>query len=200
MNDWHNDPDRASIENIVQQLKKPMHLDQSFELRVMSAVHAEALAKIDAAHSSPNEHWWNKRYALRFTALGGLAAAASIVAVIALSAIIASRTPQSAPNQQSSIAVSPEAAIVTHFVLVTDQAKQVYVVGDFNDWAKTKLVKTANQSAWTVAIPLKEGKHEYAFIVDDANGEHWVADPLSSKVEDEFGTESSIVRVGPASS
>jgi len=193
MNDWHNDPDRASIENIVRQLKKPMHLDESFELRVMSAVHAEALAKIDAAHAPANDHWWSKRYTLRFTALGGLAAAASIMAVIALTSIM-SRNPQSAVRQQSALS-NP-----VHFVLVNDQASQVFIVGDFNNWQKTKLVKAANESAWTVALPLPAGKHEYAFIVDDANGEHWVADPLSSKVEDEFGTESSIVRVGPASS
>ena len=186
MNDWHNDPDRASIEHIVRQLKKPMHLDESFELRVMSAVHAEALAKIDAAHAPANEHWWSRRYTLRFTALGGLAAAASIIAVLALSMTMTrAQTP-------------PSNAV--HFVLVNDQASQVFIVGDFNNWQKTKLAKAANESAWTVALPLQAGKHEYAFIVDDANGEHWVADPLSSKIEDEFGTESSIVRVGPASS
>ena len=194
MNDWQNDPDRASIENIVQQLKKPMRLDESFELRVMSAVHAEALAKIDAAHAPANEHWWSRRYTLRFTALGGLAAAASVAAVIALGSMLLSRNPQSAVSQQSAIS-NP-----VHFVLVNDQASQVYIVGDFNNWQKTRLTQTSNQSAWTVAIPLKAGKHEYAFIVHDSNGEHWVADPLSSKVQDEFGTESSIVRVGPASS
>ena len=75
MSDWQNDSDRAAIENMVRPLKKPFRLDDTFEVRVMSAVHAEALAKIDAVHSGehPNEHWWQKRYTLRFTPLGGLA-------------------------------------------------------------------------------------------------------------------------------
>lgn len=206
MNDWKNDPEQTGIENIIRSLKKPFHLDETFELRVMSAVHAEALAKIDAGHSSISDgHWWTKRYTLRFTALGGLAMAASLAVVIALAATMTNRTagnPGSAINRQASIAVSPEAAVVTHFILVNDNANQVYLVGDFNGWSKTRtpLRRTASQNAWTVSVPLGQGKHEYAFIVTDGNGEHWVADPLSAKVEDEFGTESSIVRVGPTSS
>ena len=201
MKDWHDDPESAGMENIIRALKKPLHLDETFELRVMSAVHAEALAKIDAGHAGRGEnHWWSKRYTLRFTALGGLAAAASIAVVIALAATVSTRSgpeAQSVVGQQSAIS-NP----TVHFVLVNESAKHVYLVGDFNDWSKkrTPLKRTANRSAWTVSIPLEAGKHEYAFIVDDGNGEHWVADPLSTKVEDEFGTESSIVRVGPTSS
>jgi len=205
MNDWHNDPDRAGIENIIRILKKPLHLDETFELRVMSAVHAEALAKIDADHSAEiDERWWTKRYTLRFTALGGFAAAASIAAVIALSAIGINRSsqPQSAVNPQSSMAVNPEATVVTHFILVHNNARQVYLVGDFNGWSRsqTPLKRAANKGAWTISIPLSEGKHEYAFIVADENGEHWIADPLTQPVQDEFGTESSIVRVDATSS
>lgn len=205
MNDWHKDPDRATIEQIVNRLKKPLRLDDAFELRVMSAVHAEAQAKIDAGRSAQmREHWWSKRYTLRFTALGGVAAAASIAAVIALTSIAINRSslPQAAANPQSSMAVGPGAAVPAHFILVSENARQVYLVGDFNGWSRTQtpLRRTANQSAWTVSIPLSAGKHEYAFIVDDGSGQHWVADPLTQPVEDEFGTESSIVRVGPTSS
>jgi len=199
MSDWQNDPERAGIENIVRSLKKPFHLDETFELRVMSAVHAEALAKVDADHAARIENWWTKRYTLRFTALAGLAVAASIVAVIALTATMLSRSPQSVIRQQSAVS-SVSAVPVVHFVLVNDNAKQVYLVGDFNNWSKTPLTRTASQNAWIVSVPLSSGKHEYAFIVNDETGEHWVADPLSTKVQDEFGTESSIVRVGPASS
>lgn len=197
MKDWDNEPERAGMQNIIAALKKPLHLDQTFELRVMSAVHAEALAKIDANHVRVQERWWSRRYTLRFTALGGLAAAASIIAVIALAATMATR---SSPPPQASLRQNSEFSIPVHFVLVNESARQVYLVGDFNDWSKTPLKRSVNQSAWTVSVPLQAGKHEYAFIVDDDNGEHWVADPLSTKVEDEFGTESSIVRVGLTSS
>jgi len=184
MSDWQKD------------LMKPFHLDETFELRVMSAVHAEALARTDTDHSAQRQSWWAKRYTIRFTALAGLAAAASIIAVVAVSAMMLSHNPQSSIRQQSAVSTVG----TTHFVLVNETAKQVYLVGDFNNWSKTPLTRSANQTAWTVSVPLNEGKHEYAFIVNDENGEHWVADPLSTKVEDEFGTESSIVRVGPTSS
>lgn len=188
MSDWQNESDRAAIENIVRPLKKAFRLDDTFEVRVMSAVHAEALAKIDAVHSRehPDERWWQKRYTLRFTPLGGLAIAASIFAVVALSTI---RPAENAGVQN------------VHFILVNESAKQVYLVGDFNGWAKkeTPLTRAANRNAWTVTVPLEKGRHEYAFIVTDENGEHWVADPLTPAVEDEFGTESSIVSVGATS-
>jgi hypothetical protein len=197
MKDWENEPESTGMQNIIAALKKPLSLDETFELRVMSAVHAEALAKIDSGHAEVEKRWWSRRYTLRFTALGGLAAAASVIAVIALAATMATR---SSPGPQSSLRQNSEFSIPVHFVLVNESARQVYLVGDFNDWSKTPLKRSVNQSAWIVSIPLQAGKHEYAFIVDDDNGEHWVADPLSTKVEDEFGTESSIVRVGPASS
>jgi hypothetical protein len=44
-----------------------------------------------------------------------------------------------------------------------------------------------------VSIALTPGRHEYAFVVD---GERWVADPFALTTRDEFGQESSVVRVG----
>jgi hypothetical protein len=41
-------------------------------------------------------------------------------------------------------------------------------------------------------VALTPGRHEYAFIV---NGTRWVADPLAVKTSDDFGTESSVIRV-----
>ena len=200
MSDWKNDPDRTAIENIVRPLKEPVRLDDTFDVRVMSAVHAAALAGIDAAHTKEREHaephWWNRSITLRFSALSGLAIAASIFGVIFLGATMLSR--REAPATVAAT-VKPADLQNVHFILVNGSAKQVYLVGDFNGWSKnqTPLVRAANQSAWTVSVPLTQGRHEYAFIISDENGEHWVADPLTPVVEDEFGTESSIVRVEP---
>jgi hypothetical protein len=44
-----------------------------------------------------------------------------------------------------------------------------------------------------VSVALTPGRHEYAFIVD---GKRWVIDPLAVKSSDDFGTESSVIRVG----
>lgn len=203
MSDWKNDPDRAAIENIVRPLKEPVRLDETFDVRVMSAVHAAALAGIDAAHTKEREHadphWWNKSVTLRFSALGGLAVAASIFGVIFLSATMLSHRAPSKAAATVAAATRPVDVQNVHFILVNGSAKQVFLVGDFNGWSKkqTPLTRAANENAWTVSVPLTQGRHEYAFIVADETGEHWMADPLTSVVEDEFGTQSSIVRVEP---
>jgi hypothetical protein len=198
MNDWQNEPRPAAIENIVRLLREHVRLDETFDVRVMSAVHAEALARVDAAHtertSSPTAAgWWRKQHTLRFSNLGALAIAASILAVIFLGSTTLSRLPA------TTAAARPANAQNVHFILVDGAAQQVYLVGDFNGWSKTEtpLVRAANGNSWTVAVPLSQGRHEYAFIVSDENGDRWVADPLGRIVEDEFGTESSVIRVEP---
>jgi hypothetical protein len=196
MMDWNDEPDRASMDKVITRLQAPMTLDETFDVRVMSAVHAAALASIDERASTEPDatHWWNRRFTVRFTAVGALAMAASIAGILLLSATMLSKSIDGlAPKRAAGIQN-------VHFILVNDRADQVYLVGDFNGWSKTQtpLVRAANNNSWTVSVPLTQGRHEYAFVVKDDAGEHWVADPLLPAVEDEFGTESSIVRVGSA--
>jgi 1,4-alpha-glucan branching enzyme len=86
-------------------------------------------------------------------------------------------------------------------VFVDPNATQVAVVGTFNQWRKdaTLLEATGVPGVWAVSVSLEAGRHEYAFVVD---GEKWSPDPFAPAITDEFGTESSIVRIGqaPASS
>jgi hypothetical protein len=199
MNDW-NEPTDNTIDRISEHLREPVKLDETFDVRVMSAVHAAALAGCDAsheqhAHAAAPRHWWNKRYTLSISPVGALALAASLIAVIYLGTL--ARTPdETAVATQT----APAKAQNVHFILVDDSAEQVFLVGDFNGWSKTAtpLARTANGSAWTVSVPLPSGRHEYAFVAKDARGERWSADPLTTPVEDEFGTLSSVVSVDAA--
>jgi len=89
---------------------------------------------------------------------------------------------------------------VVRFVFVDPRATSVELVGDFNEWSrgKTELGRSGAPGVWAVSVPLSPGRHEYAFII---NGSRWVADPLAVKSSDDFGTESSVIRVGtPANS
>jgi hypothetical protein len=200
MMDWNDEPDRASVEKIVSRLRAPVKLDETFDVRVMSAVHAAALAQVDAQHVADEETenaaapWWRKRYTLRLSAWSGLALAASIFGVMLVGARAMSGSIAHSP---AVVAQRPPDVQKVSFILVSESANQVWLVGDFNGWAKKDipLERTANGRAWTVSVPLTQGRHEYAFIVSDQNGEHWVADPLTPAVEDDFGTTSSIVRV-----
>jgi 1,4-alpha-glucan branching enzyme len=73
----------------------------------------------------------------------------------------------------------------------------VELVGDFNAWARgsAHLRQSGVPGVWAISVPLSPGRHEYAFII---NGTRWVADPLAVKASDDFGTESSVIRVGSA--
>ena len=207
MKEWNEE---SAIEKVVAKLREPVRLDDTFEVRVMSAVHAEALAQCDAkmaeheVQNQPIAAWWQRSYTLRFNALSGLAMAASIFGIMFLGATMLSRTHVTAPVAQvASVTDTPKPAPAqnVHFILVDGSARQVWLVGDFNGWSKkdTPLVRAANGNAWTVAVPLTQGRHEYAFIVADETGERWVADPLTRVHEDEFGTESSVVSVDGSS-
>jgi hypothetical protein len=202
MMDWNDEPDRASVDKIVNHLRAPVSLDETFDVRVMSAVHAAALAQVDAQHSANEASdeieapWWRKRYTVHLSAWTGLALAASIFGIMFVGARAMSRT-DAAPAAQTASVTKPADMRSVNFILVDESARQVWLVGDFNGWSKKQipLTRAANGRAWTVSVPLSEGRHEYAFIVADENGERWVADPLTPPVEDDFGTTSSIVRV-----
>ena len=87
-----------------------------------------------------------------------------------------------------------ERGVPVQFVLDLPSAARVSVVGDFNDWAidQAPMQKFAS-GAWSVTIPVKPGRHEYAFVVD---GKKWMADPRAAKARDnDFGKPGSVIVV-----
>jgi hypothetical protein len=104
------------------------------------------------------------------------------------------RTPQPAANPVA--AVQPSQVLI-QFRLDAPDAQQVALAGDFTGWeAEYQLTRTA-PGVWTIAVPLQQGVHEYAFIVD---GNRWTPDPLAPAVQDGFGgTNSRVAVLGPDS-
>ena len=195
------DKDAAFVEQIAARLRAPEQVHPSFEKRLMEKVHAEAGLHLPASGSS-GRSWWRAERVFRVTPLTGLALAAGISLIIGVSGVaIGSRI--SARSLVASRAASPaqrDTVQVVRFVFVDTQATRVELVGDFNEWAKgsTELKRSGAPGVWAISVPLSPGRHEYAFII---NGSRWVADPLAVKSSDDFGTESSVIRVGtPANS
>ncbi|MGZ8458781.1 MAG: isoamylase early set domain-containing protein, partial [Gemmatirosa sp.] len=88
-----------------------------------------------------------------------------------------------------------DTVFVTRFMIVAPNARQVSLVGDFNDWdqASTPLLKVAANGVWTAEVKLPPGRYAYAFLVD---GQRWIADPTAPPaVGDDFGRPSSVVTV-----
>ena len=192
------DQDAAFAERVAASLRAPERAHPSFEKRLMEKVRVEGRGLYKAAATSPNSSWWRTEWIIRISPRGGVAIAAGIAAVVALSGIaVGSRI--SARSQQTSVAAAParDTVQVVRFVFVDSGASNVALVGDFNEWTRgaTQLKRSGAPGVWTVSVPLTPGRHEYAFIV---NGSRWVADPLAVKSSDDFGTESSVIRIGSA--
>jgi 1,4-alpha-glucan branching enzyme len=54
-----------------------------------------------------------------------------------------------------------------NFICQAPQAKEVSLVGDFNEWnPASHPMKRMPDSAWMLNLELKHGHHRYAFLVD----------------------------------
>lgn len=83
---------------------------------------------------------------------------------------------------------------VAFSIHVTD-AKKVALIGSFNNWQKhgVELRPSAREGWWTVSLPLKRGRYEYAFVLD---GMRVVPDPDSLLNRDDgFGNLNSVIIV-----
>lgn len=166
--------------------------DASFAERVMSAVRLEA-----EQHARERKRAWLVRpRTVRFTPLAGLALAAGLVL-----AVFGGTRLTSPATETLVTAARTDTVHIVRFVLAGERAmgaRSVTLVGSFNAWDKSAVAMTshAEGSVWSVSLPLAAGQHEYAFVVTDANGERWVADPAALAVRDEFGATTSVLHVG----
>ena len=188
--------DAAFVARVAAHLRAPESAHPSFEKRLMDKVRFEG-PSLYPLSSSANLGWWRKEWVIRLSPRVGIAIAAGISAIIALSAVaVGSRiSVRSQPSQSAQAAPARDTVQLVRFVFVDSGASSVALVGDFNEWTRgaTELKRSGAPGVWSVSVALTPGRHEYAFIV---NGSRWVADPLAVKSSDDFGTESSVIRVG----
>jgi hypothetical protein len=189
------DSDARFAERIAAALRAAEQVHPSFEKRLMEKVHAEAAALYPPTASRPAS-WWKRERVFRVSPLAGLALAAGIGAIVVVSSFAIGSRISARPVGATQAAAAPHQDTVqlVRFVFVDPSAAKVELVGDFNEWARgsTELRRSGAPGVWAVSVPLSPGRHEYAFII---NGSRWVADPLAVKSTDDFGTESSVIRV-----
>jgi 1,4-alpha-glucan branching enzyme len=71
-------------------------------------------------------------------------------------------------------------------------AKEVYLVGDFNEWNPTADRMSRWKGTFRRRISLEPGEYQYKFLVDG----QWHNDPTAAaQVPNEFGTLNSVIRV-----
>jgi hypothetical protein len=193
--------DIAFLERVAKPLRSPEFVDDSFEPRLMEQVRREASSLYPPSRSATGGSWWRTERVVRISPLAGLAMAAGLVGVIALSSLAggtkAAPAAVVAPENSTQVALSPDTVHLVRFVFVDPRASTVEIVGDFNAWTKgvTRLERSAAPGVWAASVALPAGRHEYAFII---NGTRWIADPLAPRTSDDFGVESAVIQVGPA--
>jgi hypothetical protein len=187
----HEEEDDLVIQRAARVLGMPERFDDDFEQSLVEAIRADRpLRPTVRRRARPfSTAWWWSPLPVRVSPLAGLALAAGLVAIaVASTRVVGGSTPSPAVAQATHDTVT-----FVRFVFV-GRATRVALVGDFNNWGgeATSLTPAAN-GIWTVSIPMTNGRHEYAFVVD---GQQWMPDPLAPSSSDDFDTKSSIITVG----
>lgn len=88
-------------------------------------------------------------------------------------------------GNQTTLVRTPETTprLFVQFRLETE-AMNVQLAGSFTNWQPAYQLHQMAPGVWTIAVPLPQGVHDYAFIVD---GQRWVADPYAPRIDDGFG-------------
>jgi hypothetical protein len=105
-------------------------------------------------------------------------ALAGAAAVAALVAVLPSGGGAPAP------ADSADPHVFVQFHLETAAAMRVQLAGSFTDWQPRYDLRQSAPGVWTITVPLTQGVHDYAFVVD---GQQWVPDPHAPQIGDGFG-------------
>jgi 1,4-alpha-glucan branching enzyme len=81
----------------------------------------------------------------------------------------------------------------TTFSLEATEAKEVVLMGDFNNWnPKTHPMKNDGNGIWNKTVMLFPGTYEYKFLIDGA----WKEDPQNYRTcPNGFGTHNSVINV-----
>jgi hypothetical protein len=110
-----------------------------------------------------------------------LAAGAAIVVLLVVP--YARQAPSTAPRapQLASAPAEPQVFVQFH---IEAAAMRVQLAGSFTNWEPRYELRQSAPGVWTITVPLTQGVHDYAFIVD---GKRWVADPHVPQIGDGFG-------------
>jgi 1,4-alpha-glucan branching enzyme len=79
-----------------------------------------------------------------------------------------------------------------YFSLYAPDAREVYLVGSFNNWDPTSLtMKMDKKGQWKKTLTLQKGDYEYRYIIDGT----WFTDPKKEKCPNPFGDENNVLKI-----
>ena len=117
-------------------------------------------------------------------------AAAACVAILLV--VYVRQLPSSVPQLASAV---DDPQLFVQFRLDT-AASRVQLAGTFTNWEPRYDLHQSAPGIWTITVPLKQGVHDYSFVVD---GQRWVPDPSAPQIGDGFGgTNSRLALLSPS--
>jgi 1,4-alpha-glucan branching enzyme len=104
-----------------------------------------------------------------------------------------------APSVAAQMASGPSGGAADPHVFVQFRldaaASRVQLAGSFTNWEPRYEMRQSASGIWTITVPLTQGVHDYAFVVD---GQQWVPDPHAPQIGDGFGgTNSRLALLSP---
>jgi len=189
------DPDDLFAERVARVLGRPESFGDDFETSLVAAIRADRPIRFRLVPRARrfSRAWWKTPASIRISPIAAtLLLAAGVAALAVVGTLQSNRRGVTDPYSVATTAPVHDTVTLVRFVFV-GRAKSVSLVGDFNRWGAEPVPLIGANGVWTASIPLPNGRHEYAFIVD---GAHWTLDPLAPSSSDEFDTKSSIVTVG----
>lgn len=98
--------------------------------------------------------------------------------------------------ERSSRSVESKARREVAFIFSSREAEEVYLVGDFNQWAPRSLpmIRHGEDHWWEKRLVLEPGRYEYKFIVNGV----WIHNPdAPENVPNVHGSLNSVMEVEP---
>lgn len=190
------------IDQIADELRRPVRLDPRFDERVMEALNAPDVIPLHPDRQS-RRPWIVRPWTVRVSPIAAFATAAALVGVIAIGAwqLRPAEQVQVATQSQGEGNLLPVAnsdagpLVVQQFTFYREGLKSLSLVGEFNNWDETATPMTeVSKGVWTVSLALRPGVYEYQFIV---NGTRRETDPSMPQVPSDFGSPNSVVTVSP---
>ncbi|WP_052507261.1 isoamylase early set domain-containing protein [Desulfonatronovibrio magnus] len=122
--------------------------------------------------------------------ISGMVAAMMIVAAMAFS--VSGTANLEHTLLHSGTAMYSEDTFHVFFSFENPDVESVSILGSFNDWNPAGHVMTQSEDGtWTITIPLPQGSHEYAFLI---NNDQIIPDPDALLFKDDgFGSVNSMI-------
>jgi len=146
--------------------------------RLEPLAHTEPLPRLRVLDRVVQRLWVPRQVSIR--PAYALLAVGACMALLVFMVPYAVRTQAGAPQL---VTQDADPRLFVQFRLQTE-ASNVQLAGSFTNWEPAYALNQMAPGVWTITVPLSQGVHDYAFVVD---GQQWIPDPYAPRINDGFG-------------